>query len=100
MDDSVVVAAEQREIRQFGVAAGYPVSDVIGMAHHRWPVAAGEGEVSVTQHEGGPDRVGDEPPDRGHRQVGAEPGEPGETGETGNRGLGQPWIPRGRGCAV
>jgi hypothetical protein len=39
---AVVMAAQQHEIRQTGFTAGYPVVDVMRVAHHRWSVAAGE----------------------------------------------------------
>src|SRR3954452_16255914 len=95
VDDPVVVSAEQDEVVEAGLAAGYPVADVVGVTHHRWPVAAGERTVSVADDQGGPDPSGDgssgaahvegfatgaedggddlgvtrQPPDRRHRQL-------------------------------
>src|SRR5680860_1282423 len=42
-------------------AAVDPVPDVVGVAHHRWPGAAGEAAVPVAGDQGLPDRGGDQP---------------------------------------
>jgi len=56
----VVIRADQDEVEQFGGAAVFPVPEVVGVAHQRWAVAAGEGAVSVADDQGGPEREGDE----------------------------------------
>ena len=47
VDPGVVVAAEQGEVGQGGVAAVGPVSDVVGVAPLRWSPASGEGAAFV-----------------------------------------------------
>ena len=59
VDDPVMMPAQEDEISELGLSVEQPVSDVVGVAHHRWPVAAREGAVPVPGHEGGPDRLGD-----------------------------------------
>ena len=58
--DAVVVSAQHHEVRELGLPAGYPVRDVVGVAHQRGPVAAGERAVPVAKDQGGPDGEGDQ----------------------------------------
>ena len=60
MDDPVVVPAEQHQVVQAGRSVVGPVHDVVGVAHHRWFGAAGEGAVPVAADQGPPERGGDE----------------------------------------
>jgi hypothetical protein len=60
VDGAVVVAAEQGEVVEGGVAAVGPVGEVVGVAHQGWAGAAGEGAVLVAGHEGGPQGGGDQ----------------------------------------
>ena len=60
VDDAVVLAAEQDEVVQAGRAAVGPVDDVVGVAHHGWAGAAGEGAVVVAGDQGAPQGRGDE----------------------------------------
>ena len=61
VDDAVVVAAEQDQVRQGRDAAVGPVDDVVGVGHHRGSGAAGERAVVVAADQGPPDRRGDQP---------------------------------------
>src|SRR6476620_191500 len=60
VDGAVMVAAQQGEIVEARFAARYPVGEVVGLSHQGWPVAGGEGAVSVADHEGGPEGGGDQ----------------------------------------
>ena len=60
VDDAVMVATQEHEVVEFRLAAVCPVSDVVGVAHHRGSSAAGERAVLVAQDQGDPDRGGDE----------------------------------------
>src|SRR4051794_2585996 len=122
--DAVVVSAEQDEVVEVGLAAGCPVSDVVGVAHRRWSVAAGERTVSVADDQGGPDPSGDgssgaahvegfatgaedggddlgvtrQPPDRRHRHL-PHLGD-GVVGEPGLQGVQGDGDGESGGCAV
>jgi hypothetical protein len=61
VDDPVVVPAEEHEVVEGVGAAEDPVDDVVGVAHHRGPGAAGERAVHVAADQGPPDGGGDEP---------------------------------------
>jgi len=117
VDDAVMMSAEQGEVSEAGSPAGRPVDAVVGVAHHRGPVAAGERAVPVSDDQRGPDpggyqafgpadvedlgvgaeRGGDdlgvagEPADRGSRQLVAVAGEA-DPGEAGHRRLGQSGV--------
>ena len=56
----MVFAAEQDEVVEGGLAAVGPVDDVVGVAHHGWAGAAGEGAVVVAGDQGAPQGRGDE----------------------------------------
>jgi hypothetical protein len=58
VEDPVVVAADQHEVVQGGGAVVGPVSEVVGVAHHGWAGAGGEGAVVVAGDQGVPDRDG------------------------------------------
>ena len=75
MDGAVVVAAEQDEVEDGGLAVVGPVDDVVGVAHEGWPGAAGEGAVGVAADQGGPEGGGNEavgPADVEDLSVGAQ----------------------------
>ena len=94
MDGAVVVPAQQHEVVQGGGAAVGPVGEVVGVAHHRWPGAAGERAVPVPADQGPPQGGGDEavrPADVEDLAVGAE-GDGDDVGvarETADGGRGQ-----------
>ena len=46
----------KNEVFELGLAEVGPMQDVV--ARHRWPLAAGEGAVPVSDHQGVPDRHG------------------------------------------
>jgi hypothetical protein len=48
MNHPMMVPAQQHEVLESGFAAQDPVEDVVGVAHDRGPVAAGERAVLVT----------------------------------------------------
>ena len=52
--------AQEHQVVEAGVAAVGPVDEVVGVAGQRHPVAAREAAVGVAQHEGFPDRSGDQ----------------------------------------
>jgi hypothetical protein len=55
------MTTDEHEVVEGGAAVVEPVDDVVGVAHHRGPGAAGERAVDVAADQGPPDRGGDEP---------------------------------------
>ena len=56
VDDPVVLAAEEDEVVELGLAAVGPVGDVVGVAHRGGSGAAGEGAVLVAADDCPPER--------------------------------------------
>ena len=89
-----MLPAEHDEVVEVGGPAVGPVQDVVGVAHHRRAVAAGEGAVPVAGDQGAPLGGADQPPSLAkveHLAVGAEHGRDqlGVAGQPAHRHRGQ-----------